>query len=490
MTMNDKKDKQAQSALDSDKTASDLSQTKQSASSGSEKNMKQGDQTTSRQADPSASKVEPSQNKDAVTTSVTSTPEKSKDNSRQATTKKNESRPSAPASTVRQEPPKVSPPPSTPQKPTRGGILGWLTGLVVIGLVGVAGLTWWQEQRLDEVSRLVASRLSSSDSEVTSLQQMMKSTQATVTSQEETVQVLRRDVRSLRSEVAGFDKAWQTMSRGLDDRIVINDVRRLLLMAQQQLALTGHIPNAISILEVAQSVLSHQPDSVAFADLHDAISRDLSELRVLPVINVNALSSGLKRVAAVIESAPLLMPDQQVPSVIEYVGSESPAQSPASDDAGTESSVAQSNEGAQEQAWWQSWADQTLALGARATQVLSKEFANLVEVRHASDSAALLLSDQQAMLLRTNLHSMLLTAQLAMLAQENTVWQSQLESVESIVTNYYDTKAPETLAALEEIKQLKASSVKPQTGSVSESLSALAMASQLLKTTTESGESQ
>lgn len=358
-----------------------------------------------------------------------------------------------------------------------------LAALVLIGFLSLA--LWWQHQRFESVAMEVASRLQSSDERVARLQQDTQRALSMVKSQSDTVSQLQRDVRSMRSEMTAIDQAFQSLNRGLDDRILINDVRRLLSMAEQQLMLMGNVKTAISILEAAQNMLQAQLDSDRFAPLLKAIGTDLERLRAAPEINVTALSAKLDRLVTLISKAPLVVPDRVVPRLTPM----HPVQTGAASDPTSQTSSVEAPV-TSDRVWWQNWIERGQQSLQSVAQVFSREFSDLMQVRRAEDPRALLLSDEQAMVLRGNVRSMLLSAQLALLSHQNSIWTAELTEVASLLDTHYDAQNVDTRAAVRLVAELLASPVSVEVGSITESLSAMAMASQMIVMPDASGESR
>ena len=371
--------------------------------------------------------------------------------------------------------------PATVQMSTAAWIL--LAALVLVGFLSLA--LWWQHQRFESVAMEVASRLQSSDERVARLQLDAQRALSLVKSQSDTVSQLQRDVRGMRSEMTSIDQAFQSMNRGLDDRILLNDVRRLLNMAEQQLVFMGNVKTAISVLETAQSMLEAQLDQDRFAPLLKAIGTDLERLRSAPEISITALSAKLDRLVALVNNAPLLVPDTVVPHLKPLH-----AVKPLAGSAPGQPEQATQNEAPSAQVWWARWIERSQQAGQVVAQVFSREFSDLMQVRRAQDPSALLLSDEQAMVLRANVRSMLLSAQLALLSHQNSIWTAELTEVASLLNTHYDVQDTDTRAALGLVAQLLASPVSVEVGSITASLSALALASQSIALPAASGESR
>jgi uroporphyrin-3 C-methyltransferase len=130
-----------------------------------------------------------------------------------------------------------------------------------------------------------------------------------------------------------------------------------------------------------------------------------------------------------------------------------------------------------DQAWWQSLPDRATgwatAWFSDASRVVLSELGDLVSIRKASDPQALLLSEQQAMQLRANVRSMLLSAQLALMTRQSTIWRSELSEIEALLTTQYEPQSVDTKAALRLVRELLAKPVSVELPALTDSLSAL-----------------
>lgn len=358
--------------------------------------------------------------------------------------------------------------------------VAWVSvvALVVVVFLGMA--LWWQHQRFESVAREVATRLQQTDGTVSRLQREVQTALASSSRQGEQLGALSREIRAVRSEMTSMDQAWQSMSRSLDDNLVLGNVRRLLNMAQQQLTLVGNVNSTIAVLETAQSLLEGHQNQERFGDLLKAVQADLERLRSTPQVNIDALAAKLNRLVDITDKAPLQIPDPVAPglaSVAATAQASSLARVTEPDQPGQATSVPAPDT---EQVWWKRWVDQVSAAGATTVQVVSREFSDLMQIRRADQSQVLLLSEEQAMLVRTNLRSMLLSAQLALLNRQPEIWVADLKSVRSVLQGYYNPESLDTRTALRLVDELQGAPIALDIEPITQSLSALAVTSQVI----------
>jgi uroporphyrin-3 C-methyltransferase len=239
-------------------------------------------------------------------------------------------------------------------------------------------------------------------------------------------------------------------------------------------------------LETALSTLV-RADRPRFAAVQRAISADLDRLRSVPLVDISALSVRLETLATLLVRAPLLVPDAAVPKVaaISVVAPPTTQASSVQSDA-VQAGAAPTTEATQagasakivvdattNQAWWDlAW--QKAVVWSKAVAVFAaKELASVVSIQRVTDASALLMSPEQGSQLRANLRTRVLTAQMALLMHQPSVWRAELSSIEASVIARYDPKAVDTVAALRLVHELATVPVTSALPDMSDSIAAL-----------------
>lgn len=343
-----------------------------------------------------------------------------------------------------------------------------VVAIIVIG--GLSAVIWWQNQRFETVAREVADRLHRGDARVALIEKQAEQALSLARSQAQTVEQTASRLRVVGNELAALEQSWQASNVGLDQKLLVNDLKRLLTMANQQLILMGNVSSAIAVLQSMQVMLESQT-SPEFSGLTQAVNTDLSRLQEVPLIDLAALSAQLDSVITLTGKASLLVPDHVSPEIVQTpsVDKRSGANQTASPEAAPDQ---QANEPSN-LPWWQQLSGQTQQLISDASRVLRDEISNLVSIRRANDPQALLLTEDQAQDLRANVRSRLLSAQLALLTRQTDIWRAELAEVETLLNTRYDTEAIDTKAALRMVKALFAQPLIVPLPSLADSLSAL-----------------
>jgi uroporphyrin-3 C-methyltransferase len=363
--------------------------------------------------------------------------------------------------------------------------------------VVLGGGAWFQQKKFDNTSREVATQIQTFTQTLTQVQRESKQALALAESHVTRISQLEQSLRESQNQFAALESAWETFNKGMEDTMLANDVERLLTLASQQLRLAGNVNNAIMALETALSSLI-RADRPVFSALQRAINTDLDRLRAQPLIDVPVLSVRLDNLMSLVARAPLLVPDAAAPRIADIVAS-TPAFTPSmtataatvvtpttteviataeiQPGAPAQTSAADPALSISQLAWWsQAWSRVVVAIKQTSSKVvaaLARELSAVVSIQRVSDANALLMSPEQGAQLRANLRTRLLTAQMALLMHQSSVWRSELAAVESSLLERFDPKSVDTIAAVRLVKELAAIPVSLTLPDITDSLSAL-----------------
>jgi uroporphyrin-3 C-methyltransferase len=125
------------------------------------------------------------------------------------------------------------------------------------------------------------------------------------------------------------------------------------------------------------------------------------------------------------------------------------------------------------EAWWDVAWRKTVLWSKAVAVFVAKELASVVSIQRVTDASALLMSPEQGAQLRANLRTRVLTAQMALLMHQPSVWRAEIASIEASLTTRYDPKAVDTVAALRLVRELASASVVAALPDMSDSIAAL-----------------
>lgn len=399
---------------------------------------------------------------------------------------------SSPQSSAQAEPAKLATPAisSTPEYSSRfrrkNTGPSWSVTLMLVFLllaVVIGAGAWFSQKRFDTAGREVATQVQGFTAQLVETKREAKLALGLVESQAKLIVTLQQSLAESKSQFEGLEEAWASFNKGMEDSMLANDIDRLVTLASQQLRLASNVNNAVMALETALSTLV-RADRPRFAAVQRAISADLDRLRSVPLVDVSALSVRLEALATLIGRAPLLVPDAAAPNVaaVPSAAARAPTARPAAAQAtavapapATPSGVPQT--GAAEppvgEAWWDLAWRKTVLWSKAVAVFVAKELASVVSIQRVTDASALLMSPEQGAQLRANLRTRVLTAQMALLMHQPSVWRAEIASIEASLTTRYDPKAVDTVAALRLVRELASASVVAALPDMSDSIAAL-----------------
>lgn len=372
--------------------------------------------------------------------------------------------------------------PSTSMPPKSAALLqakkrttgpSWVYLLALLFLLialAVAGGAWYQQKRFDHIGREVATQLQTLTAQVNDARKDASQSLSLAQSQAGRIAQLELAQREAKSQYATLEQLLAGANKGTEDAVLANDVERLLTMANQQLRLTGNVNNAIVTLEAAQALLI-RADRARFSAVQRALTLDLDRLRAVPLIDTPQLSKRLEMLSTLLAQAPLLLPDAAAPKMVSEPTTIQPLSavpSQTAPDLNVTSTTAQDNN-----AWWEIAMARTIQTSKSFAELVVRELAEVVSIQRVSDANALLMSPEQGALLRANLRTRVLTAQLALLMHQSPIWQTELGMIEQSLAARYDPKSSDTTAALRLVKELSSTPIAVPLPDINNSFSAL-----------------
>ncbi len=343
----------------------------------------------------------------------------------------------------------------------------WPIVLVIVFLLiacVAAGVAWFQQKRLDNIGREVATQLKGLTTQVIDARRDATQALSLVQSQSNRIAQMEQAQLEAKSQYLTLEQLLAGTNKGMEDSMLANDIDRLLTIASQQLRLAGNVNNAIMSLEAAQSLLI-RADNPRFAAVQRAISLNLDRLRAVPFVDISQLSNRLETLSGLLARAPLVLPDAAAPKVVsEHAIAKRQPQPVATLPSQTIDST---------KSWWETVLDRSLSWSKSAAVIVVREFAEVVSIQRVSDANALLMSPEQGGLLRANLGTRVLTAQMALLLHQAPVWKAELSKIEQSLKVRFEQNSSDTQAAMRLVKELSAVQITVSLPDISDSLSAL-----------------
>ncbi len=222
------------------------------------------------------------------------------------------------------------------------------------------------------------------------------------------------------------------------DETALADVEQLLLIAGQQLQLSGNVKAALIAMEGADARLQRM-ERPAFNGLRKSIGQDIDKLRALPRVDVAGISLKINRLLSSVDELPLI--DRHRPS--ENVADKVAA------------SIV--NE----------------AVWKKLLNAVWLEVKQLVRIENTGLTQIVLLPPKQEFFLRENLKMRLVSARLALLSRDEGSFRQEIKTAQLWTKRYFDVKSTEGMHMLDELGTLATSSIDIELPDIGSSLQAV-----------------
>lgn len=224
---------------------------------------------------------------------------------------------------------------------------------------------------------------------------------------------------------------------------LLAEAEYLLRLGNQRLLTERNTQNALALLVSADDIL-REIDDVQLLPVREAVARNIMTLKSETPVDRDGLFLQLKVLAEQAVTVPLLppalnsadSPDSELPAALD--------------------------EGAP---WY--------APLIKAGHLILAEAEKLVVIRRRSDPVDPLLSPEQEQLLRIQLGVVFEQAQLALLREEQQIYEASLSKARTILVRYFEINEQQTKALVEQLDWLGSQQVVQQRPDISEGLNAL-----------------
>lgn len=313
-----------------------------------------------------------------------------------------------------------------------------LTQMTLAVLVVIFLWQWLDEHRaISEMRVELAKKIAEMDGSARANAILIAQNQDQVRAMSAKVATLETYYDQAQNQRAALEALYNNLSISRDET-ALADVEQLLLIAGQQLQLSGNVKAALIAMESADSRLQRM-DRPALNSLRKSIGLDIDKLRALPRVDVSGINLAINRLLADVDELPLV--DRHRPSENEMARAAPPV--------------------ADEAAW------------RKLFGAVWLEIKQLVRIENTGLAQIALLSPRQEFFLRENLKIRLVSARLALLSRDEESFRQELRTAQLWTARYFDAKSPEGKHMLSELNKLSEASINIELPDIGGSLQAV-----------------
>lgn len=324
-------------------------------------------------------------------------------------------------------------PPSTPPLPSPRPAVP-VTAIVALflalGALALAGWNWLESREaLRDLRAELGRSLTAAGQQTGEARLLAKNADDLMRQMNERVSQIEAQMTASQQQYLSLESLYKDLTQGRDER-TLAEIEQILMTAAQQLQLSRNVKAAILALESADTRLQRL-NKPQFTELRRAIANDLATLRALPEVDEIGVSARLEALVARHAAWPL--------------------------------ASAQSHEAPPARE----------VSAATLPQEIWGELKRLVQIRRIDANEAVVLPPGQAYFLRENLRLRLLSARLALLAQDEAAYRTDLAAAADLLRRYYNTRDAGVAAALTELSRLAELDIAVKLPGIDASLAAL-----------------
>lgn len=331
-----------------------------------------------------------------------------------------------------------------PKKSSGSGALGKsilvLLLLILLAIAGGAGWWFYQMQQQEPIVNSVQQNLESQQQEITNLQQGLESEREERQGQQQSQAALNQSINDLELKINSHARRLRELSTTSRSDWLLAEAEYLIRLANQRLITERNTKNATSLLLTADGIL-RDLDEVDLLPVRQSLANNITSLRSVPMVDREGLYLQLNALSEKLVNLPLMAPklDEEVPETNELEND------PVTDGLGDEEVTS----------WTEGWATSWRETLYQSFNSALESTGDLIRVRRRDAPLEPLPSAQEDQQLRHNLAILLEQAQMALLREEQVIYQASLQKAQAWLDGYFelnDSARPliEQLALLEQ----------------------------------------
>ncbi len=322
------------------------------------------------------------------------------------------------------------------QKPAAAGMFARisLTQLTLFVLVLIFLWQWLDAHReISAMQQQLAAKIAEMDGNGKARQIMQEQEQEQVRELFAKVTTLETNYAEAQNQQASLKALYNDLSANRD-KTVLAEIEQLLLIAEQQLQLSGNVKAALIAMQSADDRLKRL-NRATLNGLRNTLGEDMDKLRALPNVDITGINGQLNNLIGAVDQLQLVY--QQ------HVANE--------DEAGAAPPKDETS--------WQ-----------KLLREIWQEMKQLVRIENTGKAEIPLLPPDQEFYLRENLKLHLLAARLDLLSRDENGFRLELKTAQTWTERYFDGKTNRSARMLDELKKLAASKINVELPDISSSL--------------------
>jgi uroporphyrin-3 C-methyltransferase len=322
------------------------------------------------------------------------------------------------------------------QKPAAAGMFARisLTQLTLSVLVLIFLWQWLDAHReISAMQQQLAAKFAEMDGNGKARQIMLEQDQEQVRELFAKVTTLETNYAEAQNQQASLKALYNDLSANRD-KTVLAEIEQLLLIAEQQLQLSGNVKAALIAMQSADDRLKRL-NRATLNGLRNTLGEDMDKLRALPNVDITGINGQLNNLIGAVDQLQLVY--QQ------HVANEDEARAaPPKDETS-----------------WQ-----------KLLREIWQEMKQLVRIENTGKAEIPLLPPDQEFYLRENLKLHLLAARFDLLSRDENGFRQELKTAQTWTERYFDGKTNRSARMLDELKKLAASKINVELPDISSSL--------------------
>jgi len=357
--------------------------------------------------------------------------------------------------------------------------VSWMSMLALvvaaISLV-LAGLIW---QKLGFTQQELARRSQDSTVQAVEVRTVAKQAEALTQELQARLAVAEIKLSEVTLQRSQLEELMLALSRSRDDNLV-QDIESALRLALQQTQLTGSVQPLVSALQAADQRIARAAQP-RLNPVQRAIQRDIERIQGAALTDVPTLVLRVDELARQVDDWPVqndvgVKTASTISRRADVAASGKAAVQPPAAKAGAPDLAEPAPSLPAQETGWSRVSMAWSSFWQRVWTDVTRSGRELVRVSRIDRPEAALLAPEQAFFLRENIKLRLLNARLGLLSRQLNAVEADLKSTELALGRYFDTTAPQVMAAQKTLGQLRTELSTADLPRPDESLAALAAA--------------